>query len=542
MGTAIALLSGRQGLIRKQTPMGFRLLYRDFHEARAEERRAALLDSLDAPSMDSGHIEIQPVLDIGLPFKPMVVSPYWSDWPSLPDLFPISFPGVKTSRDSLVVDARFDLDKLKARIQAYCDSGEVQRTGPDMAGFVQYAYRPFDTRWLYWEANSGLLDRPRPDYKPHVFKGNLALVSQQKPRREWSPPQVISAIGCIDLMDRSATCIPAWLRDEGLALDGDGAQRRPNLSAAVQRYLDHLGLGVEDLFHHALAVLHDPSYREANAGALRMEWPRIPLPGWPEGNAPGAAEELVASAARGQELAQLLDSETPVSGVTTGALRPELAAIAIPATTGGGNMGDEDFELTVGWGHFGTGDAVMPGQGRVEERSYTAEEQAALGDAMATPGGHHLRRSPERQSPVEQRSRRRLELQAGRLPGPQEVALLPGEQGPGPEAKAGRGAALHWHGAANCGGPDADWKVSCSHAVSLEGAPYGGAWLDFPARGGNHPSSDDNHPTGHREACPSASPGTVLVPVAASSSARPRQAGDGHSCEAHSADAGGRGR
>ena len=79
-----------------------------------------------------------------------------------------------------------------------------------------------------------------------------------------------------------------------------------------------LGLGVEDLFHHVLAVLHDPSYREANAGALRMEWPRIPLPGWPDGDAPGAAEEVAASAARGRELAALLDSETPVPSVTTG--------------------------------------------------------------------------------------------------------------------------------------------------------------------------------------------------------------------------------
>ena len=37
-----------------------------------------------------------------------------------------------------------------------------------------------------------------------------------------------------------------------------------------------VGLGVEDLFHHALAVVHDPAYREANAGALRMEWPPHP--------------------------------------------------------------------------------------------------------------------------------------------------------------------------------------------------------------------------------------------------------------------------
>ena len=133
-------------------------------------------------------------------------------------------------------------------------------------------------------------------------------------------------------------------------------------------------------------MLHDPAYREANAGALRMEWPRIPLPGWPDGDAPGAAEELAASAARGRELAALLDPETPVPGVTTGTLRPELATIAVPATTDGGNMADEDFEVTVGWGHYGSGDAVMPGQGRAEGRQSTADERDALGDAMATLG------------------------------------------------------------------------------------------------------------------------------------------------------------
>ncbi len=45
-------------------------------------------------------------------------------------------------------------------------------------------------------------------------------------------------------------------------------------------------------------------------------------------------------------------------------------------------MSGEDFSVTAGWGHFGTGDAVMPGQGRVEERPYTATESAALGDLI----------------------------------------------------------------------------------------------------------------------------------------------------------------
>ena len=30
-----------------------------------------------------------------------------------------------------------------------------------------------DFGWLYWEAGNGLLARPRPDYQPHVFEGNL---------------------------------------------------------------------------------------------------------------------------------------------------------------------------------------------------------------------------------------------------------------------------------------------------------------------------------------------------------------------------------
>ena len=411
IGTAITLLS-RSGDISGQIVNG-RIRYRDFHQARAEERRSALLSSLDSAEIDSGYTEMQPQLEIGLPFKPMSVGEGWQDWPSLPDLFPTSFPGVKTSRDSFLIDV--DLDRLKERVGDYFNSElsheEIARRYPSVmnssarfnsravrdsllkqdkpdekSGFVRHSYRPFDNRWLYWEAETKLLDEKRADYKPHVIAGNIWLVAQQKPRREWSSPQVIINIGCLDLMDRGATCFSAWLRDEGLGLGTDGAQRRPNLSPAAQRYLDRLEMGVEDLFHHVLAVLHDPAYREANAGALRMEWPRIPLPGWPDGDSPGAAAELSASAARGREVARLLEPETPVPGVTVGDLRPELAAIAVPATTAGRNMAEDDFGLTAGWGHFGTGAAVMPGQGRTVERLCNADERAALGDAAATLG------------------------------------------------------------------------------------------------------------------------------------------------------------
>ena len=403
VGTAIATLVRKADHAPTKT-VGFRHLWgqtkREELTATAQTEPNALYDGFE------------PSLPLGLPFASMVVADDWSDWPSLPDLCPGYFPGVVTNRDAFLVDT--DLERLKSRIADYFDSDlsdeeigrrypvamkttssirldaheirnfRLQRGGPDTTGFVPYAFRPFDTRWLYWEKDSGLLARPSPEYGPHSFSGNLTLVSQQKPRRAWSPPQVISKMGCYDLMDRNASCFPMWLRDEGL--EGGANQRRPNLSPAAQRYLDKLGLGVEDLFHHVLAVLHDPAYREANAGALRMEWPRIPLPGWPDGDAEGAVDELSASAARGRELAALLDSETPVPGVTEGTLRQEIAAIAVPATTTGGNMSGDDFALTAGWGHFGSGQAVMPGQGRVVKRPYTPDEQTALAKSAPTPG------------------------------------------------------------------------------------------------------------------------------------------------------------
>ena len=546
VGTSIALLSKSSN--SAALPAG-RIKYRDFHQARATDRRRALLESLETSDMDDGYTTLESELRLGLPFKPMAVSEEWFDWPSLPDLFPASFPGVKTSRDGFLVDV--DLGRLKARMADYFNpslgheeiarrhpsamhntarfnartvrEALLARGGPNEDGFVRHAYRPFDNRWLYWEADGGLLDRPRPDYSPHVFAGNLWLSAAQQIRKGESEPQTCFTkhMGSLHAIERGANWFPAYLRSGAIELEdnaaqsqpnpsaeihhergshesgdnatqrqsslnaespqengpsdiGDSAaQRQPNLSAEAREYLEYLGMTVEDLFHHILATLHDPAYREANAGALRMEWPRIPLPGWPapgsagvppatdrksgaegpppsksgvspasprialasapagetpalpgrtpahEGHEPAgeqtfprsgapeaatappaaepdsnagdsqtapstqvgrreAAEALAQSAARGRTLAALLDPDRPVPGVTQAPLRPELAAIAVPATTDGRNMAGTDFALTAGWGHFGTGGAVMPGQGRAEQRPYTSKEQAAL--------------------------------------------------------------------------------------------------------------------------------------------------------------------
>ncbi len=405
VGTAITTLV-RKSEHEPARTVGFRNLWgqskREELEETAPSKPAALYD------------EVSPVLQLGLPFAPIAANRDWHNWPSLTDLLPTSFPGVKTSRDPFLIDV--DHDRLRARVVDYFNAKVsheeiarlypsvmnstarfdarlvrntlLMRGGPRLAGFVRHSYRPFDTRWLYWDADTKLLDEKRAEYKPHVFDGNLWLITPRRQRREWSPPSLTSVMADLNLMDGGTSYIPMHLRDEGLGVEENELQRRPNLSGAAQHYLERIGGDVEELFHHVLAVLHDPAYREANAGALRMEWPRIPIPGWPAaaGDEAGAADDLAESAARGRELAALLDSDTPVPGVTTGMLRPEIAVIAVPSTTNGGNMVGDDFDLTAGWGHFGSGQAVMPGQGRVVERAYMSEEREAMGDTVSTLG------------------------------------------------------------------------------------------------------------------------------------------------------------
>ena len=442
VGTAIATLVRKTEHVPAEA-VGFRHLW-------GQAKRAELMATAeDVPSVL--YEEIKPVLSLGLPLVQTAVSKEWFDWPALPDLFPVNFSGVNTNRDAFVID--IDLARLKSRITDYFDKdlddeqiGKLYpsamgtkarydpravrralraRGGPDETGFIRHAYRPFDIRWLYWEADTKLLNEKRPDYRPHVFEGNIWLSAAPHLRKGATEPQacVIRQMASLHLIERGANLFPVWLSGDDIGNDSDGTRRRPNLSGTARRYLERLGLSVEDLFHHVLAVLHDPSYRKANAGALAMEWPRIPLPGRP---APGngtseaegvpsatgdgasrdarafptteqnpalpdrrtteAAEALAQSAARGRELARLLDSDTPVPGVTSGRPRPEIAAIAVPATADGRNMTNDDFTLTAGWGHYGTGGAVMPGQGRVVERAFTPEERAALGDTLPVLG------------------------------------------------------------------------------------------------------------------------------------------------------------
>ena len=123
VGTAIATLVRKIDHAPAES-VGFRHLWGQAKRGELTATAEALPDAL--------YEKIESDLRLGLPFKPMTVSDEWFDWPALPALFPVSFPGVQTKRDSFLID--IDLDRLRARIGDYFDSNlsheEIARCYP----------------------------------------------------------------------------------------------------------------------------------------------------------------------------------------------------------------------------------------------------------------------------------------------------------------------------------------------------------------------------------------------------------------------------
>jgi hypothetical protein len=398
IGTAISLLV-RKPRNQSQTQQSI-LYYRDFEQARASERRAALLESSKTTSNDENHyITLSPILELGLPYKPTAMTADYAAWPLLPDLFPTSFPGIKTSRDDVVVD--IDKERLEKRMRQYFDSGisneEMRQLAPgamestarfnaeqtrkqlQQRGFlpdhiVRYCYRPFDMRWLYWEPETKLLDEKRAEYFPHVFEGNIWIEARQKQSMAQFDRGYVSKVLSDNFGNGLSNYFPLYLKNNRDTLfDFDATSEfRPNLSEQATAYLATVALQEQELFYHSIAVLHAPAYRSENAGALRQDWPRIPLP--------NTAATLQRSAALGRQVAALLDSEQAVAGVSTGAVRPELRGVGTIVRVGGGQLQPNagELELTANWGYAGQGGVTMPGKGRVITRDYTADELASL--------------------------------------------------------------------------------------------------------------------------------------------------------------------
>ncbi len=426
-GTAVSLLVKRDS---DAAPAAVR--YREWWGA---NKREALLESADHPLRDSAYLAANPSASNRYSFKPDRVAEEYASWPKLPELAghaPIN--GLMEKRGGALID--IDRAALVERMRAYFDplssDAEVRALHPglldDAAGFpaqrvraklagtekfdqsrvVRYALRPFDTRFAYFTATPPLWNRARPTLWAQHQKGNRYLLSRPAAMSspEGVPLMFTRALGDNDFLRGHAYYVPMAWRAESVkqkkppqkeakadedmfAAHADASANSDlsaNLSPAARAYLSALGFPDPDsdervaelIWLHALAIGYSPEYLSEHADGIRRDWPRIPLP--------ATREALQASAALGAQVAALLDSETPLPGVTSGAIRPELQSIAVISRVGGGALQAEEFKLSAGWGHAGKAGVTMPGRGRIEPRDADpAELDAGLRESPESP-------------------------------------------------------------------------------------------------------------------------------------------------------------
>lgn len=385
VGTAIGLMVRKEK--REEIPT---VRYREFWGA---AKRDELLQSLKSEDPNAEYQVFAPSPENRFSFRSAGAGELYQSWPKLSELWEVASNGLMEKRGGALMSN--DRNVLEARMKSYYDSGVTWEslaalgTGltRDAAGFdakkirtkVQgaesfqpdrlrrYSLRPLETIWAYHSSVSPLWNRSRPDLWAQCWEGNKFLLTrfQASASSEGPPFYFTSCLSDDHCLQPDAVAVPLRIRSAG-GLFGADDTSKANLSATARAYL--AGLGVSDpdadeetaslLWYHALAIGFSPAYLAENADGIRGDFPRVPLP--------KTKELLRASASLGKQIAALLDTETPVPGVTEPPTRDDLKTIALLVHSDRPDLQDGDLAVTAGWGNA-TKTGVMPGRGKLEE-------------------------------------------------------------------------------------------------------------------------------------------------------------------------------
>jgi hypothetical protein len=244
----------------------------------------------------------------------------FEDYWKLTDIMPHYGAGVITSRDDFVVD--FEDGPLLERLVEFGDSSvsdasirekfgirdnsmwsmsgarkAFSKSPIDDALFVDYLYRPFDRRRIYFETN--VVFNMRTQIMSHLLDGGTpALVTSRQATRRGVLPvfATVSAIDAHAITDATSitTIFPLFLQENARAtLLSPDSTLRPNISPAFNRAFNERlnveqtdggrGLGriseltPTQILHYTYSVLHSSSYVTRYADFLKIDFPRIPL-------------------------------------------------------------------------------------------------------------------------------------------------------------------------------------------------------------------------------------------------------------------------
>ena len=230
---------------------------------------------------------------------------------SVQALFPVNSVGIVTSRDDLVIDS--DIGNLRKRMHQFFDLSPTeakqkmminenknwtvakaqQKTKFDEKYLQPIAYRPFDNRWIYY--NAAMIERSRYEVMRHFFTGeNVGLVTARSNKSETCDHFYISKnimeTKCGERTVQSAIS-PLYIYPDSPDLLAETI-RIPNLNMQiVEATATSLGLTFTpektdlantfapiDLLDYIYAVLHSPIYRDTYKEFLKIDFPRVPYP------------------------------------------------------------------------------------------------------------------------------------------------------------------------------------------------------------------------------------------------------------------------
>jgi len=240
---------------------------------------------------------------------------------SISDLFRVQSMGITSARDNFVVD--FDQNPLEKRIQDFCNKEietssfqtqyklkenyqwKVEEQRAEVTEFSKYfikpiSYRPFDNRWIYYQAN--LVFRMRGEVMQNLERPNLAFCTSKLGRNVDYHNYFITK----HLTDKSisssldnANMFPLYIyqinnRQQTIE---ERIERTPNLNQEIvneiAKKLDLTFTNEKDtstgsaskntfapidILDYIYAVLHSPTYREKYKEFLKIDFPRVPYP------------------------------------------------------------------------------------------------------------------------------------------------------------------------------------------------------------------------------------------------------------------------
>lgn len=433
VGTSITTLLKHRG--RKKGALGT-IEYRDFW-GQAEAKRRALLESLafdkwpkakrqDAAKAPAGPREYEqatPSEETLFRFAPQVDATGFESWPALDDLFPESYQGVNPNRglEGSVVDV--DREALQARIKDYFSDlpfGRLKERHPELceprAGYEPEAVRkalrhrgafeqkkilpyllcPLDARFIYFEPDSKLLNRERPELWRNLPKNLFLLGVPQSRRVSESRPLVADTLFDLHVHDRGTAAFSAFVTPKADLFNGGGAERHANLAEPVWAGLKkHWSLKgdlageaaaklVLQLFQLALALGHAPAYHVDHQEALAQDWLHLPIP--------RDRKVLERAAALGATVATLLDPHKDATKALRDTLGPDARALAVLAAKDAKRVAEED--LVVEYSFYGAAAGSwrsrQPGAGEALRPAWGDE----TGDLWLNPSVH-LRHVPK---------------------------------------------------------------------------------------------------------------------------------------------------